>query len=484
VWKPGAVTDYDRTISWLHGDIAAFECEETSVVDVRHAVRVKYGFDYFKNKTLYEAFVNASASGQGVHLQTTRDQRLTVSASNEDIDYSVGGGAAALATLAAGTYTPIALAAEARSKMRTASATNNIDAGYGFSIAAGYNDKLDYTIYLTAYQTTLTPGDYTAEGLAAEVTRAMTFASSPANGFTFACVYNHSTNKFSITASATVTITGVNNNTIATNTITRVSGSYIDDGVKVGHYITHPNFGANTRVTVVAALTVTCSGVSALGFVNDNVTFEPRFCIDGTTTAAAYTTSAAHVLGQVSLALTQAVTNTFEAERYGDRFWFSYGVAASNINMLWGSGTNVLTNAAWLLGYERVDSGVTRNNPATYARGDRERTAEDYQGFYGPREENQITADWIRDETTAVELRNRIFDLTARPRVIVRFSSFRVPDIRRMQVIEFSSDLDGIVAFPKYGSNGSWAGKRFRVLEVEQNMGPQFHTEVLAIEAD
>jgi hypothetical protein len=485
VWKPGAVTDYDRALSWKHGDIAAFQCEETSVVDVRHSIRVKFGFDHFKNKSLYEAFVTASASGQGVNLPTIRDQRLTVSASNEDIDFSVGGGAAVLATLTAGTYTPIALAAEARSKCR-AVGSNNVDVGYGFSIKAGFNDLLDYTIYLTAYQTTLTAGDYTAEGLAAEVTRAMNEGSSPANGFDFSCTYSHSTNKFSITATATVTTAAVCNNTIGTNTITRLAanGSFLEDGVVVGHYVTHANFGANTRVTNVTATTVTCSGVSALGFANNAVTFEPRFCIDGTTTAAAYLTSAAHVLGQVSLALTQAVTNTFEVERYGDRFWFSYGVAASNINMLWLSGTNTATNAAWLLGYEKVDSGVTRNNPATYSRGDRERTADTYAGYYGPREERQMVADWIRDQTTAVQLRDRIFDLTARPRVVVRFASYRIPDMRRMQVIEFASDLDSVVAYPKYGTNGSWSGKRFRVLEVEQNMGPQFHTEVLAIEAD
>jgi hypothetical protein len=53
-----------------------------------------------------------------------------------------------------------------------------------------------------------------------------------------------------------------------------------------------------------------------------------------------------------------------------------------------------------------------------------------------------------------------------------------------MQVIAFSSDMDAVVAYPKYGSDGSWSGKRFRVLEVTQNPGPAFHTEVLAIEAD
>jgi hypothetical protein len=53
-----------------------------------------------------------------------------------------------------------------------------------------------------------------------------------------------------------------------------------------------------------------------------------------------------------------------------------------------------------------------------------------------------------------------------------------------MSVIDFQSDLDAVVAYPKYGSDGSWVGKPMRVLEVVQNLGPAYHTEVVAIGAE
>jgi hypothetical protein len=281
-----------------------------------------------------------------------------------------------------------------------------------------------------------------------------------------------------------VTVPGACNNTVGNTAITRVSGSFVDDGVKEGMHTTHPSFLASDYVVSVTPSTVTMSGNSSAGFVNATVTWLPMVDVDATPGAAGYATSAVHLLGQ-TLPTAAAASLTMEVERYGDRFWFLCGNSATTINLLWATGASAVTNAAFVFGNDRgANSGNTRNHPCRFARGDRERIADGYQDLYGPRPEEQITADWIREETTAVELRNRLFDLSAQPRVIVRFASFRTPDLRRMQVISFASDLDSVVAYPKYGSDGSWSGKRFRVLEVEQNMGPQFHTEILAVEAD
>ena len=157
--------------------------------------------------------------------------------------------------------------------------------------------------------------------------------------------------------------------------------------------------------------------------------------------------------------------------RYGDRFWFGSAgsvTTAHFFNMLWGTGTNVAKNSANLLGTDTGgDSGLVTDNPLRFSRGDRERIAATYDGYYDPREENQIDADWVRDELTAVELRNRPFDLTARPRPVVKLSSYHWPDIRPMQIIELQPDVDRRVSYPRYGSDGSWAGKQLRVLEVE-----------------
>jgi len=401
VWKPGAVPDYDLTFSWFAGDIADFSCEETSVVDVRHAIRVKYGFDYYKNKTLYEAFVNSGASSQGLNLPTIRDQRLVVSASNHDLDFIEL--AVRHVTLASANYAPIDLAVELQTKVQAlGGAMADHVFGYGFSVKTGFNDLFRVKVGGTPYVATLNPADYTAEGFATELARALTAAH--ANGW--ACTYDHSANKFTLTGTSSFVID--------------VTGA------------------TTTNAVMIFGMTI----------------------------------------GHSPLASTSL---TADLPRYGGRIWAE---SSSLCNYLWASGANQSTNCADLLGFPRTDSGLTTDTSATYSRGDRERNASTYEGYYGPREENQITADWIRDETTAVQLRDRIFDLSGRPRVLVHLKSYRCPDIRRMQVIQFSSDLDAIVPYPKYGTNGSWAGKSFVVLEIEKSQGPQYHTQLLAIEAD
>lgn len=74
------------------------------------------------------------------------------------------------------------------------------------------------------------------------------------------------------TALTTVTIATVNN-TLGQNTITRASGSFITDGVKVGHYVANSAFPSGTYVTNVAALTVTVSNVSTSGISSASCSF-------------------------------------------------------------------------------------------------------------------------------------------------------------------------------------------------------------------
>ena len=52
-----------------------------------------------------------------------------------------------------------------------------------------------------------------------------------------------------------------------------------------------------------------------------------------------------------------------------------------------------------------------------------------------------------------------------------------------MRVIAFTGEMDDRLPFPRYGSDGTWANKTFRVLEAEQDLGPSYHTEAYAIEA-
>jgi len=415
-WKPGAQIDYALAVPWeLTG---GFKVEETSVVDVRHAIRVKYGFDHYKQTTLWEAFVNAGGSSQGLTQPTVRDQKLVITTGvNDKFDWKAGGGPTTYAaTLAAGTYAAIDLAAEWRSKVRAQEADNSEFTGFGFSIKTGFNHLFDFLVSATPYQATLLPGDYAAETLAAEVARAMNAV--PGHGLVFACTYDHAANKF---------------------TITSTGGTFALPSI-------------NTAVGLIN------SALPATGFVFAS-----------------------------GLAPPPATSVTSNLARYGERFFIGDGDSGDTNTYLWGTGANVATNAADVLGFIKADAaGITVGMyHGDYTRGNRETTAIAFEGYYDPREELQIAADWIRDENTAVQLRNRRFDVAGLPRVVAKFATVYMPDVRRMQVIPIDASVDAKASFPKYGSDGKWTGKAMLVIDVTQNLGPtDWSTEIMAINID
>jgi hypothetical protein len=401
VWRPGGFEDYGYKLSWY--ELATLSAEEQTVIEKRRSIRILYGYDHFKGRTLYEAFVNPAGSGQGFNLPTTRDQLLIVTTGvNDKIDWSLAG--THTVTLSAGTYAPIDLANEVRTKMRVVHG-NGSEAGWGFTIKAGYNDKMDFLVSGTPYQGTLRAADYTPEGLAIEAARAMN-AAAPA-GIAFSVAYVHATNLFTISATA-------------------------------------------------------------------------NFQLDTSGGGAGSATSAGRAMGFGIALWGSASSLTATQTRFAGRFWIG-GIFYTTL--LWGTGTNAATNAANLLGWPKADVslGGASDFSATYSRGDRERLAATYDGYYDPKEENIVTADWIRDEASAVMLRDRVFDLNARPRVIAKLASYHIPDIRPMQIIELQGDVDAHVSYVKYGTDGSWVGKPLRVLQV--NDRPDDLIEVMAVEA-
>lgn len=403
VWKLGSEIEYDITLGWH--DLASITVEQTSVVDVKTALRLSWFEDLFSSKHLFSSYINPSTSNQSDYQNNVVDQRLTFSTGvNAKIDWQYGATVYA-ATIAAGTYTANDACAEIRSKMRTAQGNNHIDFGYGFNVSTGYNDKIDFVVGVTTYQATLDPFAYTAESLALEIASAMNAV--PGHGLTFACSYDHFTNKFTLSA------------------------------------------GSN-------------------------------FKLDGSSAAAGYATSATHLFGVYTL--TAAATSiTGSHERYADRFWIG---AYSNFNMLWETGTNTAQSCRDVLGYAKADSGTTQNNPATYMRGTRSDDAYTLQTYFGPRAEETVEVGFIRDQETAVQYRNRWWDLTANPRIVAKFSTFQMPDAKRMLVFAFNETLDDQVVYPRFGTDGSWKNKPMRVLEVEQGLGPNYATEILAVSAD
>lgn len=401
-WQLGSQRDYWRPLEY---DDAQLEYDSGSDVDVRQAIRIAYAYDYFKNRALFESFVTPDGSTQGFTYPTTRDQQLVVTAGvNDKLDWKTG--ATFADTLDPATYTGIDLAANIRSKMRAHVAAAHV--GYGFSIKAGYNDKLDFQVGGAGpiFTATLNPGDYSLQDICSEVVRAM--SATAAGAGPYGCLYDDvAANCFRITA------------TVGINILPR----------------TGPN-----QLT---------SGLYALGLTTDT----------------AVVTSVQAVI-----------------PRYMDCFWFDSG-SATTMQILWASGANAATNCALLTGSDKVNTAVDTDQRGKYARGDRERAAAASQVSHGPREELPIAAQWIRKEAVAVQLRNRLFDLRSQPRPPIRLTSTKLWDLQRMRVLELSSDFDSRVAFPGYASDGSWANKRFRVLEVTQHIVSSWHQEVIAVAA-
>lgn len=392
VWKQGAAPDYDLVLT--RNELPdLFEPSLTSSVSLAQGVRVRYGYDYFRNRTMFECYVGASGSSQGYNLPTTRDQVLTVSAANNKVDWSDG--VTRVATLTSGTYTPIDLAEHVQTVMRAVAGTHNV--GFGFHIKAGFNDVLKVIVGGVTYTITLDAGEYNAESLAAE---AETKLNAGGTGRTWTMDYNHSTNMFEWT------VTGA-------------------------------------AVTMYAASS-TCT---ALGMV-----------------------------------FTTATSRSSNYAVYADRFHFRAG---TTITLQFTTGANASVGCGQLLGWnsDQGIDGVTVHFTATYARGQRETTCATSQSLYGPRADSVITADWIRDENSAQQRRDREFDYGSAPRVRLRARSPFMADLQVMRVLSVSSDMDSRRAYPKYGTDGSWENKPMRVTKVVHYHAPTYHTEFEAEEA-
>lgn len=392
VWKQGAAPDYDLTLT--RNELPdLFEPSLTSSVTLAQGVRVRYGYDYFRNRTMFESYVGASGSSQGYNLPTTRDQVLTVSAANNKVDWSDG--ATRVATLTSGTYTPIDLAEHVQTQMRAVAGTHNV--GFGFHIKTAFNDVLKVIVGGVTYTITLNEGTYNADSLAAEAERAL---NAGGTGRTWTVAYNHSTAMFEWTVTgAAVTM-----------------------------------YAANSTCTALGMVFVTATSRSS------------NYAV------------------------------------YADRFHFRAG---TTITLQFTTGANASVGCGQLLGWnsDQGIDGVSVHFTAPYARGDREATCAASQSLYGPRADSIITADWIRDESSAQQRRDREFDYGSAPRVRLRARSPFLADLQVMRVLDVSSDMDARRPYPKYGTDGSWANKPMRVLKAIHYHAPTYHTEFEAEEA-
>lgn len=139
--------------------------------------------------------------------------------------------------------------------------------------------------------------------------------------------------------------------------------------------------------------------------------------------------------------------------------------------------------AASLLGFDpRFDTGQKSIHVAPCPKSNRETIVTAAEAAFGARREATYEARCIQDGETARELRNRVMDLYVKPRLRVEFTTDHAPDLERGRVIGFSDDFDAFLPYPEPGTDGSWADKRFVVVETEQLLGPtNYHTRVVAV---
>ncbi len=164
---------------------------------------------------------------------------------------------------------------------------------------------------------------------------------------------------------------------------------------------------------------------------------------------------------------------------YAERFWMNSEPTAT-FQVLGLTGANMAAGCCGLLGFDAADDTLGNYHFARLSRGVRENAIAASVLAHGPHEDLVITADWVRDELAAQQLRDRRVDFSGRPPKALTFRTHSAPDIQRMRVIGFDASVNERRPYGEYGSDGSWAAKSFRVHEVELDLGPSYHQEIYA----
>lgn len=406
-WNRNQAQTYDYAL----GKLALAKIPEqggSSLIGARQTVRVPFYYDHFRGRAMFEAMVGPTGSTRGFSQSDIRDQRMVVDNSNNKLDWTGNTSETNYSsTLTNGEYIAIDLAAHVATLMRVHNPDQFV--GWGFSVKAGYNDKLDVRVPTGGALATATmdEGDYTPEGFCRAIVAAL---NGLALGRTFSCTYDYSTNLFTLSA---------------TGGTFDIIQNYTD--------------GAWWSVGLQSAVAVS--------------------------------------------------SETSAWPRYNDRFWFNVGSASYYQGFRFGTGANS-ANGAWkVLGFEQDDYPTRASGTpipdyvAPFERSQRELLALASADTWGDSEDLVLPSSYIRKEDVAVMYRNRVFDLMREPPYPVTFTTFGdCPDMRRGDVFATEAGLDDWDAYGRYGSDGSWGGKLFMVLEVFQAGAPNWNQEIVAFE--
>jgi hypothetical protein len=98
---------------------------------------------------------------------------------------------------------------------------------------------------------------------------------------------------------------------------------------------------------------------------------------------------------------------------------------------------------------------------------------------FGVKRELTIDGRAVVDTDTAVEARNRLLALLGKVRGFVEVSTEIHADAERGDVLPCDASLDDIGDYAVPGTDGSFAGKAFRVVNTQTSFGRSFHTELV-----
>lgn len=422
-WRPDAPTDYD--LVFRPTDLVektSLEVESTPLSRAISGLSLGYGYDAARRGFRHRTRLAWDGSDAGFKYRNIRDEYLSVVAGvNDRLDFATSG--LRTANLTVGDYDGPSYGVMVAGAMKTADPTRDFCVAHGFTIVQNFNDRIAFqnALTLTTYTVDVAPGVYTADEACAVIVAAM---APHLPGSPATATFSRSTRKVSIG---------------------------------------RPTGGTGSLVLYVDSSDARARRLYAtLGYKNVTA----RTCGGATFAEADY-------------------------ERDDDTF--SVACTGLSLDLLWETGANGLKgtkrNCAAALGFSTLRDQLAGGNVWSWLgaspKGNREQALRTTASRYGARRDTVEDLRAVADTDTAREVRNRIATLLGKPRLTVRFSSDRVCDLERGRVIEFSGDFDAVVKYRNPDSDGTWAGKRFVVVETEQLLGPAaFYMKVRAVSLD
>lgn len=426
-WRLDTAVDYPWT--FRPEDIVepyGFRVSRIPLSHVSTGVEVAYSHAAKGGGTLHKARLAWDGSDAGQKWRNVRDESLTVSSANNKLPWFVVGAVGFVGTLTDGNYTPASFMAHVDAVMKAQDAARDYIVVHGATIVANYNDLYEYIDVPTAttHNIVVPAGSYSFTSLCAYLTTAINTALGFPGTRPIDVTYSFSNRKVMVaTANRSMTQRRVN----APLRMKRMLAT-------LGFDQTLPDV------------------VGTAGFPSVEAQF-PRYdqtFIVGTTTH------------EIQLTWENSV----------------HGLNGSRVDCHSLLGFHGLRDSGPIAGGGGTGTCQVGDSP----KGNREQNLRGYATRFGAKRDTVVDARTIQEAETARELRNRVSDLTYKPRVVVDFATEMAPDLERTRVIQFHPDMDAVIPYPDSDVGTSWQDKRFVVVETEQMAGPvAFYTKVRAV---